>query len=72
MTKYAIQTLFAHGWDYVGSEDGQRVTYDSKEEAQDELDDLFSSAREQNMTGYNRKNWRVAEYHAPSDTKDDL
>ncbi len=64
--KYAIQCLFAYGWDYTGSEDGKRPLYDSAEAAQDEVNDLTASM------GYNKDEWRVVKYTPSSDSKSDL
>ena len=38
--KYAIQTLFIYGWDYTGAEDGERLLFDTEQEAREDLNCL--------------------------------
>lgn len=65
MPKYAIQTLFGYGWDYVGSDDkGERLLFDSMDEARDEAKEARKHDKSQQ--------WRAAEYYSPDDTKSDL
>ncbi len=65
--KYAIQSLFLGGdWDYVGSTDGARTLYDTKAEAQSDIDDLVKDMH------YYPEDWRVVPYVAGDDSKADL
>ena len=66
---YAIQTKFVYGWDYVGSCGSERELYDTREEAQADLDSDIKSLE---AIGQDINDWRVAEYIESDDTKDDL
>ena len=77
--KYAIQTLFTYGWDYTGYEDdGERLLFDTEQEAQEDLNDLLMAMLEQSFqegdtppdTG--PADWQVVEYNAAHDDITDL
>ena len=76
--KYAIQTLFTYGWDYTGAEDGERLLFDTKQEAQEDLNQfllsLFAQSFQEGDTPADTDpaDWRVAEYHAAHDDLTDL
>tara|TARA_R110001583_G_scaffold187875_1_gene349459 strand:- start:286 stop:537 length:252 start_codon:yes stop_codon:yes gene_type:complete len=76
--KYAIQTLFTYGWDYTGAEDGERLLFDTKQEAQEDLNEfllsLFAQSFQEGDTPADTDpaDWRVAEYHAAHDDRTDL
>tara|TARA_R110000782_G_scaffold220797_1_gene308001 strand:+ start:549 stop:821 length:273 start_codon:yes stop_codon:yes gene_type:complete len=83
--KYAIQTLFIYGWDYTGAEDGERLLFDTEQEAQEDLNEhllaLFAQSFREGSTelllGYtpadtDPADWRVAEYHPAHDDRTDL
>ena len=76
--KYAIQTKFLYGWDYTGTEDGERLLFDTKQEAQEDLSEfllsLFAQSFQEGDTPADTDpaDWRVAEYNAAHDNLTDL
>ena len=69
--KYAIQTKFLYGWDYMSAWGGEQVLYDTKQEAQEGLDELLLSWSAQSVQEggavpaiYSASYWRAAEYTA--------
>jgi len=66
--KYAQQSLFAYGWDYVGTDDNdKRVLFESEKEALDDLDDAMAGLAK---LGYKREDWRVVPYVAADDDEE--
>lgn len=61
--KYALQTNFTYGWDYIGTsdEDGLREIFDTQKEANDQLLEIIAFTNE-NITDY-----RVVEYNYKTD-----
>ena len=76
--KYAIQTLFIYGWDYTGAEDGERLLFDTEQEAQEDLNEhllaLFAQSFQEGSTPADTDpaDWRVVEYNAAHDEITDL
>ena len=68
-TKYAHQLQFSYGWDYVGSEDGKRLLFDTFEEARDDLKAIRPDLK---RMGYARDEWRVVRYRPEEDSLSDL
>ena len=66
---YAIKTLFSYGWDYVGSMDGKRLLYNTREEAQADLETDMKGLLH---LGHNMADWCIVEYVESQDSKDDL
>ena len=62
-TKYAIQSIFQYGWDYIGydDEDGLRQVFKTKKVAQVELDDILE------LTGDTPNDWRIVLYNPHED-----
>lgn len=65
---YRVEMEFAYGWDDAGwNDDGVLLRFDSREEAEREIDDFFASLPEYMRPHYSRDQFRVAE--APTKKK---
>jgi hypothetical protein len=78
--KWEVQTLFSYGWDnvwenvwndYDDDNNTTPVTFDSPEEAQAELDDMFNDVAEAVARGdmdtmYDRDDYRIVPVGTPS------
>ena len=63
-TKFAIQTLFSYGWDYIGyADDGLRTVYKTQEEAQKFIDHLLN----EEYKGDNPDEWQTVPYNPHKD-----
>tara|TARA_R110002051_G_scaffold261341_1_gene321244 strand:- start:228 stop:671 length:444 start_codon:yes stop_codon:yes gene_type:complete len=76
--KYAIQTFdCGSDWDYSGeADDGKRLLFDTKQEAQEALDSFFYVAiagfEDDWRSNLDPANYRVSEYHPSYDDLSDL
>lgn len=53
---YIVETLFTYGWENCWTEDDKPMTFDTREEAQAEIDDIIESGLD-----YNQNDFRIIE-----------
>ncbi len=59
--KYEVQTrTLCDGWVNCWHDNGQKVFYDTPEEAQESIDEFFDDLPEHMVDNYSREDYRVA------------